>query len=174
MDNRLFAANIQEDSWNPKYDARAYRCNKAGTLVLHSANSSENISKVLPTDATQLKQFYDSIPESHDCINPFNTTNSVDFNDTNRYEYSNIKSGSNRLRGGSGPNIDYTFVTMDMTLDKMNGISTGVLSQDSVGIQNSPVNTNTVTLYNLDDKTTASNQTIPCLLYTSPSPRDAQ
>jgi hypothetical protein len=51
MDNRLFAANIQEDSWNPKYDARAYRCNKAGTLVLHSANSSENISKVLPTDA---------------------------------------------------------------------------------------------------------------------------
>ena len=161
MDNRLFAANIQEDSWNPKYDARAYRCNKAGTLVLHSANSSENISKVLPTDATQLKQFYDSIPESHDCINPFNTTNSVDFNDTNRYEYSNIKSGSNRLRGGSGPNIDYTFVTMDMTLDKMNGISTGVLSQDSVGIQNSPVNTNTVTLYNLDDKTTASNQTIP-------------
>nr|DAG95751.1 MAG TPA: hypothetical protein [Crassvirales sp.] len=50
---------------------------------------------------------------------------------------------------------------MDMTLDKMNGISTGVLSQDSVGIQNSPVNTNTVTLYNLDDKTTASNQTIP-------------
>ena len=161
MDNRLFAANIQEDSWNPKYDARAYRCNKAGTLVLHSANSSENISKVLPTDATQLKQFYDSIPESHDCINPFNTTNSVDFNDTNRYEYSNIKSGSNRLRGGSGPNIDYTFVTMDMTLDKMNGISTGILSQDSVGIQNSPVNTNTVTLYNLDDKTTASNQTIP-------------
>ena len=161
MDNRLFAANIQEDSWNPKYDARAYRCNKAGTLVLHSANSSENISKVLPTDAAQLKQFYDSIPESHDCINPFNTTNSVDFNDTNRYEYSNIKSGSNRLRGGSGPNIDYTFVTMDMTLDKMNGISTGVLSQDSVGIQNSPVNTNTVTLYNLDDKTTALNQTIP-------------
>ena len=161
MDNRLFAANIQEDSWNPKYDARAYRCNKAGTLVLHSANSSENISKVLPTDTTQLKQFYDSIPESHDCINPFNTTNSVDFNDTNRYEYSNIKSGSNRLRGGSGPNIDYTFVTMDMTLDKMNGISTGILSQDSVGIQNSPVNTNTVTLYNLDDKTTASNQTIP-------------
>lgn len=161
MDNRLFAANIQEDSWNPKYDARAYRCNKAGTLVLHSANSSENISKVLPTDAAQLKQFYDSIPESHDCINPFNTTNSVDFNDTNRYEYSNIKSGSNRLRGGSGPNIDYTFVTMDMTLDKMNGISTGILSQDSVGIQNSPVNTNTVTLYNLDDKTTASNQTIP-------------
>lgn len=161
MDNRLFAANIQEDSWNPKYDARAYRCNKAGTLVLHSANSAENISKVLPTDATELKQFYDSIPESHDCINPFNTTKSVDFNDTNRYEYSNIKSGSNRLRGGSGPNIDYTFVTTDFKLDEMVGKGQSVASQDSVGIKCAPENISQVVLYNADTRSQEVVQALP-------------
>lgn len=161
MNNRLFAANIQEDSWNPKYDARAYRCNQNGLVALHSSNSSDSLAQILPEDPVELKKFYESISANHDCINPFNATKSEHFDDSIRYEYSNIKVNNKRVRGGSGLNIDYTFVTMDMTLDEMPGISTGVLSQDSVGIKSSPSDINVITLYNLDDKTTAINQSVP-------------
>lgn len=161
MNNRLFAANIQEDSWNPKYDARAYRCNKAGTLVLHSANSAENISKALPTDTAALREFYNSIPENHDCINPFNTTKSVDFTDANRYEYSNVYASGKRLRGGSGVNIDYTFVTTDFKLDELVGRGQGVVSTDSVGIKQSPESMSSVTLYNADTRSTEIVQALP-------------
>lgn len=110
MDNRLFAANIREDSWNPVYDARAYRSTISGLLVLNSADTSKQISKQLPTDAAELKTFYDSIPNTHDCINPFNSLKSEDVNNNNAFEYSNIINNSIILKGGSGVNIDYTFV----------------------------------------------------------------
>lgn len=112
MDNRLFAANIQEDSWNPTYDARSYRSNKDGLLVLDSADSSKTIAIQLPTQQDQLVDFYKSIPENHDCINPFNSLMSRDFTNDNSFEYSNIVSENTKLKGGSGLNIDYTFVTV--------------------------------------------------------------
>jgi hypothetical protein len=39
LDNRLFAANLQESTWDVDYDARAYRCNASGTVVLDSSSS---------------------------------------------------------------------------------------------------------------------------------------
>ena len=121
MDNRLFAANIQEDSWNPQYDARAYRSNINGLLVLNAADTSKIITKQLPTDSTQLRNFYESIPENHDCINPFNTLKSNDFSTENSFEYSNITSSGIKLKGGSGLNVDYTFVTAGTYLNGSDG-----------------------------------------------------
>jgi hypothetical protein len=43
MNNRLFAANIKEDSWNPTYDARAYRCNSSKVLKLKSSSGLDDI-----------------------------------------------------------------------------------------------------------------------------------
>lgn len=111
LDNRLFAANIEEDSWNPEYDARAYRSNINGQLVLNSADSTKNIIQQLPTDTTQLQQFYRNISSNHDCINPFNSIKSSDFNTDNQFEYSNLSYNGVKLKGGSGLNIDYTFVS---------------------------------------------------------------
>jgi hypothetical protein len=72
-DNRLFAANTLTNTWNPTYDARAYRINREGKLILNDSIPSRNISKILPTDENELKALYESIPEDHDCINPYNT-----------------------------------------------------------------------------------------------------
>ena len=63
-DNRLFAANITEDTWNPEYyDARAYRCNASGSTILESASGNNLYIDNIDT--------YDlsSIPSDHDCIN---------------------------------------------------------------------------------------------------------
>jgi len=69
MQNRLFAANITEDTWNPGfYDARAYRCNIDGKVVLDSASSTSSIT-INNIDAADLS----TIPREHDCINPYNS-----------------------------------------------------------------------------------------------------
>lgn len=97
QNNRLFAANITEDTWNPVYDARSYRANKNGLVTLKSA-----------TGADYSFSFTDGIPsidEKHDCINPYNDLKSPDINDTTKYAYN--KDG---VLGGTGINIDYEIV----------------------------------------------------------------
>ena len=42
MGNRLYAANIQELTWDVEYDARAYRSTSSGHIVLDSSDSSNN------------------------------------------------------------------------------------------------------------------------------------
>lgn len=153
MDNRLFAANIQEDSWNPQYDARAYRSNINGLLVLNAADTSKTITRQLPSDPAQLRDFYASIPENHDCINPFNALKSSDFSTANSFEYSNNISNSIKLKGGSGLNVDYTFVTAgtyrnedDSSITRSKGlklswltsIANAYVTVDNVGMNISP------------------------------------
>ena len=65
LHNRLFAANVKENTWDVSYDARAYRCDSNGNVRLSSSEGNEitgNISQLLNTE----------IPEEHDCINPYN------------------------------------------------------------------------------------------------------
>ena len=126
-DNRLFAANITEDSWNPinedgtHYDARAYRCNADGATILRGSINTEDII-IDDIDTYDLT----SIPEEHDCINPFNTLG-YDYlcrpdggeRDVERmYMYGKLLNGT-RVLGGYGTNIEYTFITTNVKLGKM-------------------------------------------------------
>lgn len=122
-DNRLFAANITENSWNPvdengnHYDARAYRCNADGATVLESLIVENNI-EITDIDSYDLS----SIPEDHDCINPFNAKGYdalvKDEDETEMYMYGRTE-GSSRVLGGYGTNIDYSFITTRVELSVM-------------------------------------------------------
>lgn len=110
--NRLFAANITEDTWNPgSYDARSYRCNVYGRVKLESANASNNIiiSDIHNYDLS-------NIPEDHDCINPYNSITDVSNIDAeSKYVYG-PKAGSTYILGGHGVNIDYNFTTVPIVV----------------------------------------------------------
>ena len=103
MGNRLFASNTQELTWDVDYDARAYRCNSSGTVVLQHSDSSQTISGTLNSDGTIVSAGSTVvIPKEHDCINPSN----VDVLNNAVYSY---QSGG-VVRGGTGPNVSYRFV----------------------------------------------------------------
>ena len=125
MGNRLFAANVEELTWDVEYDARAYRCNSSGTTVLQSSNTAETISGTLNSDG---KIAGENVPTEHDCINPSN----VDVLNPIVYQY---QSGG-RIRGGTGPNVSYQFVYTEVVLsDKGSyGISYDVELNAQAGI----------------------------------------
>ena len=107
LQNRLFASNIQELTWDVPFDARAYRCDSTGIIKLEST-SGNYIHGMLKSDG----KIYDmtgvnelEIPDEHDCINPSNVN--VLEND-NTYTYG-VDTSGNKFRGGSGPNVRYKF-----------------------------------------------------------------
>lgn len=108
MQNRLFAANIKEKTWDIEYDARAYRANYNGTVMLQSSTGDyiqASMDNILSGNTV--------IPEDHDCINPMNKTllypveKSVD-------EYAWVTTSEQKYRGGKGLNVSYKFVTIDL------------------------------------------------------------
>ena len=105
-DNRLFAANIKEESWNPKYDARAYRANTGGQVKLTASGGN-----TLTFFFDQLTE--DTVPEDHDCINPYNTT---PFSDSGLTQWAYNADGE---LGGTGLNISYNFITAPIKLSKV-------------------------------------------------------
>ena len=134
-DNRLFAANVVTNTWDPEYDARAYRCTKEGKLILNDSVPSRNISQTLPTDPTELEALYKSIPEDHDCINPYNTVKGQPGVDENcQYSNTTYSLQNKRALGGSGLNISYRFVNVMLPLDKMGSIYSGVINDDQTKI----------------------------------------
>lgn len=109
MSNRLFASNVQEITWDIEYDARAYRCNSIGQIVLESSNSSQTITGTLNEDGTvSASGVTVNIPEEHDCINPSNT----DVLNSPTYVYG-YKNGT-RIKGGTGPNVSYRFTYTEL------------------------------------------------------------
>ena len=124
--NRLFAANITDNTWVPKnedgtpYDARAYRASKAGIVQLLSSSDNQKLL-VYITDDNQLKR----IPLNHDCINPSNTQQFT--GDGTNYSLAYVHGKDGKL-GGYGINIEYSFVTTDIKLSKQQ--STWRLNQD--------------------------------------------
>lgn len=73
LHNRLFASNVTENTWDVKYDARAYRCDASKNVKLLSSDGNiiENtIDYIIGQD--------DVVPEDHDCINPYNLDITVD------------------------------------------------------------------------------------------------
>lgn len=110
MDNRIFASNIQELTWDVNYDARAYRCNKNGTIQLNSSINNQNITTNFNELLSQESDLL--IPSNHDCINPMNSK-LVYPNDSNE-EYAYGYDNSNSIRGGKGFNVSYRFVVADL------------------------------------------------------------
>lgn len=114
MNNRLFVADITEETWNPgNYDARAYRANKNGIIKLNSANSSQNIT--INMDTADLT----TVPFTHDCINPSNrmTLSQMNANSgTDKYIYGGYDKYGNRYVGGYGVNIQYNFTSTSLSL----------------------------------------------------------
>lgn len=98
--NRLFAANIKEDTWDIDYDARAYRADKYGVVLIKDANEADkefNINDI------------PNIPENFDCINPSN----ISLFDKDSFTY--VFNADGKL-GGTGPNVSYEFAFTDVVL----------------------------------------------------------
>lgn len=106
MDNKLFASNIQDLTWDVDYDARAYRANLAGTVLLNSA-SNDSISFTF----TNLNA--DTVPTIHDCINPSNDLTISELGYDTTYMYNR-----NGHKGGSGLNVEYKLITTDLCVEK--------------------------------------------------------
>ena len=123
LDNKLFASNIKDLTWDVEgYDTRAYRFNVNRDTILQSVSSGSVIT-FNDTDVTK-----PVIPETYDCINPFNSLKSSEFTSTNRYEYQ----GNGTIRGGSGVNISYELITTDLRIETTNlsGVDTQVDTSD--------------------------------------------
>lgn len=101
-DNRLFAANLTEETWDVEYDARAFRANSSGNVLLLS-NSGSSLNFALSALTTT------NIPKDHDCICPFNVDGSA-------YKYTTSPTGG-YIQGGKGKNVSYRFITTDLLED---------------------------------------------------------
>lgn len=126
-DNILFAAGIKQSTWDPEYDARAYRCNIQNQLYLEDGNRDSNIIiNSLPEYGSEAeKEIYRSIKKDHDCINPYNAAKGVN-NAFSLFQYSNKKVAGKRVLGGSGLNVNYRFVVFDTVLDTMGPVGSGI------------------------------------------------
>lgn len=154
MNNRLFASDITEDTWNPGfYDARAYRCNSVGSVYLQSASGTQNITfpKMMEADLS-------SVPMQHDCINIYNSIEYCDSNATNRYIY-----GKNNKLGGYGINIEYNFTTVPIELSETQGqfrldhnCSMNVIPKSMASIPLTNVGSGTTVNIQLGDSATSS------------------
>ena len=112
MSNRLFAANIQEDDWDVEYDARAYRCDKYGNVILNSNLSHKSITGKLNADGTiTTNNEFVIINYDHDCINPSNLELFSQEGQTYQYGYHD----GEIVKGGSGPNVSYRFLYTELT-----------------------------------------------------------
>lgn len=111
-DNRLFAANVKEDTWSIDYDARAYRADIYGNVVLKDSSRDDLTFRL------------DEIPDidvEHDCLNP---SNMVMFgNESFKYAYNR-----NGKLGGSGKNVSYEFTFVETVLSDKS-VNQGQVSQ---------------------------------------------
>ena len=128
--NRLFAANAKTTQFDltNEFDARAYRYDSSGIARLYNIDDGYGNPSVLidisnntifVESNTAVPLDYTLIPETFDCINPFNQEynlyNSFSNNDwygTSQYKYQNYPA---TIIGGKGLNISYQFVTKEMT-----------------------------------------------------------
>lgn len=134
MQNRLFAANVIEDTWDPGWwDARAYRCNKRGVVKLNSSNGDVTEFDIFDEEAVA------AIPESHDCINPYNSSEytqlELGYYEDDLYAYGlEVRNGEKHyILGGTGLNVNYKFVTAPLQLSdalEMYGIAPDNASMD--------------------------------------------
>ena len=156
MNNRLFASNTQELTWDVDYDARAYRCDSNGRIVLNSSDNSQHVTGTLNADGTISSSnnivVNGMMPEKHDCINPSNQ----DVLSNNVYQYGYV--GNTKVRGGTGPNVSYRFVFTELVLsskDSADGDVSGTLDLTAQSLSGG----NTINTF-YEDGTICKSQTI--------------
>ena len=110
MDNMLFASNVRENTWDIDYDARAYRCNESGVVKLLD-NSSIN-----PLSFSISSLTASTVPDDHDCINPYNNIELSALPTDDDCQYIQISSGV-FAKGGKGVNVSYRLITTDLIED---------------------------------------------------------
>ena len=113
--NKLLAANINYNKVKVDYDARAFRFNNiSGNADLYDKQGSIELT-ITPTNLATI-----NIPETLDCINPYNDESGTIYNTlptqnpTNwesSYQYKYQSDGS--TLGGEGKNVSYTFLSTD-------------------------------------------------------------
>ena len=109
-DNRLFAANVKYHQWQVDYDARAYRCDINRKVTLNSLTGQP-----ITCDIDDILSGNIEIPIKHDCINPFNSSNS----NLPEVQYKNqcMFNKNTDYLGGSGINVDYKFIVCQFEED---------------------------------------------------------
>ena len=110
----MFAANLTEETWDVEYDARAFRANSSGNVLLLS-NSGSSLNFALSALTTT------NIPKDHDCICPFNVDGSA-------YKYTTSPTGG-YIQGGKGKNVSYRFITTDL-LEDASTTSRGMINEE--------------------------------------------
>ena len=109
MNNRLFASNIKDLTWDvSNYDTRVYRANSLGSIRLESSSDDPIIF-----NATNIGT--QNVPYNFDCINPFNALKSSLFTSTNRYEYKD----AGVTIGGIGKNISYEIINTKLNVENV-------------------------------------------------------
>lgn len=139
-DNMLFAANITEQTWDisdDEFDARAYRCNKNGQILLTSTSGQDSITFSTSEISTK------DIPTNHDCICPAN------YDDTSQYLYAPDATGK-YVYGGIGKNISYRFIKTNLIESDAPTSRTG-FAEDSFSLNSKARSTSTLDLYNIEE-----------------------
>ena len=129
--NRLFAANARTTKFDltDDFDARAYRYGSDGIANLYNNDDTFGSPSVLINihtneisieGASPVTLDYKLIPETFDCINPFNqennTYNKFSNNDWDSYAQFKYQNYPPTIIGGKGLNISYQFVTKEMAV----------------------------------------------------------
>lgn len=108
MNNRLFAANIKENTWDVEYDARAYRSDSAGNVKL-LANDGTSLTFNIANLAK------DTVPKEHDAINPYTQSDNVIYQNA----------GNSSYLGGKGLNVEYRIIRTSLIESGNSSGSTG-------------------------------------------------
>ena len=111
-DNQLIIANTRDETPDLTFDSRAYRFDSTRMATIEG---SPNIT----IDGTPPTPDWDSVPEDHDAINPFNQedpTLNPDWLTADQYQFQS----DGVTLGGEGKFIKYTFVKQSMEGDKYN------------------------------------------------------
>ena len=134
-DNRLFAANIKEDTWDFEYDARAYRCDRDKNVVLKDSLQGDltfNFESGIPV-----------IDDEHDCINPSNME--IFGQDSFKYVYN-----KDLKLGGSGKNISYEFTFVEV-VPSAEATTTDNIT-NNLKLDAGEVQSNNIVFYGLDSE----------------------
>lgn len=122
--NILFKANIQEETFDVDFDARAYRHNASAVARIYSSNLTDYLDI---DDGNESYNDYTDVPETHDCINLYN---SPDYEGNTSYQYIYRDNGSDI--GATGKNItieqDFAYATSGDTMLNIDNLGLSSLS----------------------------------------------
>lgn len=138
-DNMLFAANVTEQTWDvtdEEFDARAYRCNKSGQILLTSSSGQDPLTFSVSEVSTK------EVPTNHDCICPAN------YDESSEYLYTTTTTGQ-YVYGGTGKNISYRFIKTNLIESDASVTRTGY-AEDSFALNSKARTTSTLDLYTVD------------------------